>query len=640
MIVCTVCNAPNRTEARFCGNCRIPLNVCPQCSTANRAGASFCRGCSQRLKVSCSFCGAMNRFKASYCRNCGRSFTTARPALHPQPTIRCLACGQQNRPTATYCSICGGSLAVQPVSTIPHPRHGTGGLLQSIVLRQRYKVLDRIAQGGQGAVYKVSDTRLTGKLWALKEMSQSGIVPGERQNVLDSFYREAELLANLDHINLPKVVDVFEEQGRHYMVMEFVDGKTFQKILEESSGPISLDRVLDWAEQLCDVLDYLHNQSKPIIYRDLKPQNIMEVAGGHDIKLIDFGIVRFYKVGKSTDTVTLGTPGFAPPEQYGTQQTDVRADIYALGATLHCLLTCRDPSTKLFHFPSVRSLNKSVPRDVDDAITKAVSSEKKDRFASMEEMGLALLKQRNWQVPTRSKPIPVSPPPMPAPPSPGVRPGPVSIPPPFSVPPTPLHQAGLTVTERLLDYGTLEKGNSDSLKLHLVLAPGSTGRIHSLEPWIRLSPLTLQSGTTDVDVTICTDALELKPEATARSMPNWLGATRRWLKQQSRKGLGGIITLLLLSPLWLVAAVGSLLIQALLWVVYWHARRMVPVPREHHGQVEIETSAGDEGVEVRVKVHPKKRHLIVGWTKVAVVMLFEIALVAVPVAGLISGVLD
>jgi hypothetical protein len=148
--------------------------------------------------------------------------------------------------------------------------------------------------------------------------------------------------------------------------------------------------------------------------------------------------------------------------------------------------------------------------------------------------------------------------------------------------------------------------------------------------------LTLQSGSRDVDVTIYTDSLELKPEATKRPVPNWLGAIGHWLRQQSREGLRGIISLLLLSPLWLAVAAGSGLIQALLWLAYWHARHLVPAPCEYHGQVEIETSAGDEEVEVQVKVQPRKQDLMVGWTKVVVAMMVEIALVALPAAWFIS----
>jgi serine/threonine protein kinase len=301
------------------------------------------------------------------------------------------------RPGARYCRVCsrplgGESLPPSPSPSVQPGRFGTGDLLPLTVLaKSRYVILERVAQGGMGAVYKAQDRRLQDRIVAVKEMSESAVAPAEKQRVLDCFKREAELLARLEHPNLVRVSDLFQEGDRHYMVMEFVDGQTLERMLEGRSEPFSEERVLLWAEQLCDLLSYLHSQQPKIVYRDMKPANVMVLNGTDVVKLIDFGIARFFKPGKRRDTIELGTDGYAPPEQYGKSQTDERADVYALGAMLHRLLTLRDPAAVPFQFPDVRSLNPRVSHHVDAAIAKAVRPAKEQRYASIEEFGAALL---------------------------------------------------------------------------------------------------------------------------------------------------------------------------------------------------------------------------------------------------------
>jgi serine/threonine protein kinase len=261
-------------------------------------------------------------------------------------------------------------------------------------LVDRYVILEKIAQGGMGAIYKAQDKRLKDKIVAVKEMSESAIAPSDRERVLEAFHREAQLLARLRHPNLVRVTDRFEKDERYFMVMEFIPGRTLDAMLREQKArgePFPEERVLAWADQLCDVLSYLHRQTPKIIYRDVKPANVMIVEGTDTVKLIDFGITRFYKPGKKKDTIEFGTDGYAPPEQYGKAQTDERADVYALGVTLHELLTLHDPVTKLFDFPPPRRLNPNVSRRVAKAITKALESSRNDRHQSMEEMRTALL---------------------------------------------------------------------------------------------------------------------------------------------------------------------------------------------------------------------------------------------------------
>ncbi len=204
------------------------------------------------------------------------------------------------------------------------------------------------------------------------------------------FRREAQMLARLHHDNLVSVVETFEELGKHFLVMEFVPGRTLLNVLDLAGGPLPEQRVLTWARQVIDVIQYLHTQDPPIIYRDLKPANVMLVEGTERIKLIDFGIARLHKTGKTSDTEAFGTAGYAPPEQYGKGQTDQRSDIYAFAATMHHLLTNRDPSLNPFNWLSIRRYNPSVSTRVDTAIMQALNLDPQKRFQSVEAFAQAL----------------------------------------------------------------------------------------------------------------------------------------------------------------------------------------------------------------------------------------------------------
>lgn len=195
------------------------------------------------------------------------------------------------------------------------------------------------------------------------------------------------MLAHLDHANLPKVMDYFTENGKHYIVMEFVEGETLDSYLERQRAGEAQVRM--WAAQLFDVLGYLHRQQPPVIFRDLKPANIMLTPQGQ-LKLIDFGIARFFKPGKPGDTVSMGTPGYAAPEQHGRDQTDARSDIYSLGVVLHQALTGHNPSLDPFNFPSVRRLNPSVSPQMEQAIVKAIEMNRLNRFQSVDQFRAAL----------------------------------------------------------------------------------------------------------------------------------------------------------------------------------------------------------------------------------------------------------
>ncbi|MGM9999550.1 MAG: serine/threonine protein kinase [Candidatus Bruticola sp.] len=263
------------------------------------------------------------------------------------------------------------------------------GLQVGDVLCQRYPVEAVIGQGGMGAVYKASDLS-SKRHWAIKEMTDDFEDEQERQEGLESFKAEADILCELDHPNLPRITHCFSERGRQYIVMDLVEGLTVERMMhQEPNGRLSLQQVLNIAAQLTDVLSYLHEHTPPIIFRDLKPGNIMVTPKG-TVKLIDFGIARFFSKGKKSDTRALGTPGYAAPEQYGQGQSDARTDIYALGATLHHALTGVSPDSTMFSFEAPSKLVSSLPQDLDEVILKCCRLKASERWNNVKEFEQAL----------------------------------------------------------------------------------------------------------------------------------------------------------------------------------------------------------------------------------------------------------
>src|SRR5947199_181492 len=293
----------------------------------------------------------------------------------------CETCGAANPPTAHFCQYCASPLPFT---------HGTGDLPEQTLLIGRYQLLSRIGQGGMGAVYKASDTRLDDRLVAMKEISKAGLPAAGLEEAEAAFEREARLLGKLLHANLPRIHDHFTENDRSYLVMDFIDGETLEEYLEKRGhDPLPVEQVLDWAEQLCDVLSYLHNHQPPIIFRDLKPANVMISESGH-IFLIDFGIARLFKPGQSHDTVALGSPGYAAPEQYGKAQSTPRSDLYSLGALIHCLLTGDDPSERPFFFRPASQANPAVPHALEALLQRMLEMDAERRPASAQEVLQAL----------------------------------------------------------------------------------------------------------------------------------------------------------------------------------------------------------------------------------------------------------
>jgi serine/threonine-protein kinase len=300
--------------------------------------------------------------------------------------MRCPTCQHDNADGAPFCAECGTRLNRPPTMASP----ATGTLPQQTVLQDRYVVMQKLGQGGMGAVYRAGDRRLSTVTWAVKEMSQSAVTgPLERQQARDAFRHEAEMLAALNHPNLPRVTDHFEQDGKAYLVMEYVPGETLLSFLMREGLPQPQARVFEWARQLCAALDYLHTQSPPIIFRDLKPANIMLTPNGQ-VKLIDFGIARLFKPGQAKDTQAFGTVGYSAPEQYGKGQTDARSDVYSLGVLLHQLLTGYDPTETPFRLPPASQINPHIPQQLSDALSTATNSDPERRFASISAFRAAL----------------------------------------------------------------------------------------------------------------------------------------------------------------------------------------------------------------------------------------------------------
>lgn len=636
MTICTGCQTQNRDGVRFCKNCGQPMTTvaekhsdedtqpiavhrCSQCGNPIRPGSHFCKVCgsptspltgSPQNTTTCPSCGAQISEDGVVCKECGLALQTEPPnrsqitdrigsSQKPKPPITpnrvtiCANCGAQLRNGASYCRICGArsgplerieKIAVKNLINDPSPtppeRFGTGELLPQQIVQERYFIIEKVAQGGMGAVYKARDDRLGGKIVALKEMSEAGIAVQDRNDILEAFNREAELLARLNHPNLVRVTDRFQEGLYHYMVMEFIEGRTFAQLIEGTKKPFTEDRVVLWAEQLCDALHYLHNQEPVIIYRDLKPGNIMVIEETDQIKLIDFGIARFYKQGKSKDTIAFGTEGYAPPEQYGSGQTDARADIYALGVTLHELLTLQDPGQHIMGLRNVRTINPRINPVLANAIEKAVQQDRRNRHLTITEMWEAmsgkpakwvnhafnLLSYEQKQGKTAaggSQSTFVAP---------GRNPGVIR---------------GQFFTVNFGEITARSKPFQHSRKL--AVPPGKQVSVTAADHWVHVHPATLTSAGGDLLITI--DTQLLRPGRRIRS--------------------GGLFR----------------------WWVNLHAARLVPETLEHRSYINLKNNwADNERINLVVLTKPEGWRVFAGWLIVISAMFFELAVVLILIA--------
>lgn len=270
---------------------------------------------------------------------------------------------------------------------------GTGQLRTGITLQDRYLILGMLGSGGMSTVYKARDLHFSNvtKLVAVKEVISSTTDPNIQKMVVSNFEREADILATLSHPAIPRIYDYFMEDNRAYLVMEFILGRDLEEIIEEQDSFIPQADVIGWAIELCAVLSYLHNQKpQPVIFRDVKPSNLMVDEHSH-IRLIDFGIARLFQPGEKGTMI--GTEGYSPPEQYRGEASPA-GDIYALCATLHHLLTGRDPQSEppfSFDQRPIREINPGVSPDLEGIINRGLGYDPKDRWQSAEQMREELL---------------------------------------------------------------------------------------------------------------------------------------------------------------------------------------------------------------------------------------------------------
>src|SRR5439155_12405363 len=314
----------------------------------------------------------------------------------------CDSCGAANRLQAAFCYACG-----QPLQSNAGKNSSptTGLLVYNHLLKQRYRIISQVGKGGFGAVYKAADLQFGNRPVAIKEMSQSSLSQQELIEATESFKREALLLAGLTHPNLPRIYEQVTDIGRWYLVMDFIEGETLEEHLGKiKGGKLPVEQVLEIASQLCMVLEYLHIRQPPIIFRDLKPANVMLTMYGH-VYLIDFGIARHFKPGQAKDTTALGSTGYAAPEQYGKAQTTPRADIYALGATLHQLLSGNDPTDTPFQFASLQLSGHPTLSRLEKLIMLMIEMDASKRPISMASVKQELQTISTQQLVSKTNPL-------------------------------------------------------------------------------------------------------------------------------------------------------------------------------------------------------------------------------------------
>lgn len=250
----------------------------------------------------------------------------------------------------------------------------------------KYKILNKVGQGGMSVVYLAMNEKAN-KQWAVKEVRKDGVLDFEA--VKQGLVAETDILKRLSHPNLPSIIDVIDTEESFIIIMDYIQGNSLNKALEEY-GAQPQENVIEWAKQLCDVLGYLHSRTPPIIYRDMKPANIMLKPDGN-VMLIDFGTAREYKEKNLADTTCLGTVGYAAPEQFGGMgQTDARTDIYCLGATLYHLVTGMNPCEPPYEIKPIRDINPALSSGLERIIQKCTQRDPNDRYQSAAEMMYAL----------------------------------------------------------------------------------------------------------------------------------------------------------------------------------------------------------------------------------------------------------
>ncbi|PYP86849.1 MAG: hypothetical protein DMF61_11620 [Blastocatellia bacterium AA13] len=350
----------------------------------------------------------------------------------------CPECGVQVQPEDPYCGECGAKQDYAPLTppavvvearrdsskvAMPEskpeskkPKAAANVQLEpGTLLLDRYSIVKRVGGGGMGSVYQARDKRLADRLCAVKEMVEMFADDYQRSKAVEDFQRESEVLAQLEHPSIPTIYDYFVESGRYYLVMKWIGGGDLAEQMRLHGGMVSEPTVTKWGVQTCDVLHYIHSQNPPIIYRDLKPANLMLDERNGRIMLVDFGIARVVRPTEKGVTA-IGTMGYAPPELFAGK-VEPRSDIYSLGATMFHMMTGSDPQDNpllIFDFqknPRPRVINPAITPDMERMLMRMVAHKPEDRFSSALDL-MKVLEEHGSRL--QSRPAPVKAQPMPA----------------------------------------------------------------------------------------------------------------------------------------------------------------------------------------------------------------------------------
>jgi serine/threonine-protein kinase len=387
---------------------------CLKCGTATVPGEAFCSNCGTKNPTASKPPEESEETTLSYEDEAEGEAEAAATAKAPETADEPPADSADDQPVAGEISIndfdsavsMGGKTTGDVPVVVKHTvkKGNTGGhqptvkqLEPSSVLNSRYEIVRRIGGGGMGAVYLAKDRNLGDAPRAVKEMVEAHLDPTQHEKAIGDFKRESLLLTSLEHPSIPTIYDYFYDEplGRFYLVMKFISGGDLASRLRTApGGRIDEKTVADWGMQAADVLEYLHSRPKPIIYRDLKPANLMIDGNSGRVMLIDFGIARWVKQEEKGVTA-VGTMGYAPPELFGGR-VEPRSDVYSLGATLFHLLTGSDPQDNpllIFDFqknPRPRQISPSISGEMEQILMRSVEYKPEDRFHSAGAMRDAL----------------------------------------------------------------------------------------------------------------------------------------------------------------------------------------------------------------------------------------------------------
>ncbi|HCF86404.1 MAG TPA: hypothetical protein DEV72_14535, partial [Ktedonobacter sp.] len=312
--------------------------------------------------------------------------------------MECPYCNTENRDGVRFCNNCGKPLPLDPAAASSAPKPAVAASNAKVTSRSltpgsrvqggRYVIKKILGQGGMGAALLATDIRLDSKPVVIKELISDNTDPAQLQEDVRNFKREVATLAHLDHPLIPNVTDHFQEGSRYFMVQEYVEGENLEERMDRVNQPMKEREALGYASQVLDILEYLSQETPPIVHRDIKPANIIIGTKDKRAHLVDFGIARadVTRNAQRKQTSALGTPGYAPPEQY-QGNADPRSDLYALAATMHHLLTNRDPRNHPpFTYPPARALNPQLSPEIEKILSRALINDINQRYQSAAAM--------------------------------------------------------------------------------------------------------------------------------------------------------------------------------------------------------------------------------------------------------------